>query len=258
VARDEARRANQAKSSFLANVSHELRTPLHAIIGYSELLLEDALRAGDAAAVDYVRRVNAAGQHLLLLIDNLLDLSKIESGKMDLYLETFGIDRFVHEVVSTIKPLVDKNRNTLVVHLGEGVGAMHADTTKLRQALFNLLSNACKFTQDGTITLAVSREPAPGDSPHTDGDWGAGDWIVFRVTDTGIGISDEQIGRLFQEFSQADSSTRRKYGGTGLGLAITRRFCRMMGGDITVESQTGQGSSFTIRLPARVAERVPA
>jgi CheY-like chemotaxis protein len=224
-------------------MSHELRTPLNAIIGYSEMLQEEAADLGYADFLPDLERIHAAGQHLLTLINDILDLSKIEAGKMDLFLETFDIATMIQEVVTTIGPLVEKNANTLAVRCATDLGPMRADLTKVRQALFNLLSNACKFTERGTITLEVVSNTADGLA-----------WITFRIADTGIGMTAEQMGKLFQAFSQADASTTRRYGGTGLGLAITRHFCQMMGGDITVESTTGQGSTFTIRLPAQVVD----
>ncbi len=242
-ARAVAEEASEAKSVFLANMSHELRTPLNAIIGYSEMLQEEAQDLGQAAFVPDLEKIHDAGRHLLGLINQVLDLSKIEAGKMELFVETFDIVSTVREVVATIDPLVQKNANTLEVRYAADVGTMRADLTKVRQALFNLLSNACKFTERGTITLGVAREQVNG-----------GTWVSFRVSDTGIGMSPEQLGKLFQAFAQADVSTTRKYGGTGLGLAISRQFCQMMGGDITVESVLGQGSTFTIRLPAEVVD----
>ncbi len=230
--------ANRAKSVFLANMSHELRTPLNAIIGYSEMLQEEAEDLGQDDLILDLKKIHGAGKHLLALINDVLDLSKIEAGKMDLHLETFDLAGMLQEVVATIAPLVAKNGNRLDFRCAEDLGAMRADLTKVRQALFNLLSNACKFTSGGVITLAVVPERMDGVG-----------WLRFRVSDTGIGISPEQTKRLFQAFSQADASTSQKYGGTGLGLVISRRFCQMMGGDITVESALGQGSTFTIRLP---------
>ncbi|MFN0151063.1 MAG: response regulator [bacterium] len=235
--------ANQAKSTFLANMSHELRTPLNAIIGYSELLEEEAEDAGQPEFIPDLRKINSAGKHLLALINGVLDLSKIEAGKVELYLEAFDIRAMVSDVTATIKPLVEKNANTLVVDTAGAPGAMRADLTKVRQVLFNLLSNAAKFTEKGTITLRVSRERSE-----------TGDEILFAVADSGIGMTPEQIGRIFEAFSQADASTTRKYGGTGLGLAISRRFCRMMGGDITVESAPGAGTQFTARVPVEVVK----
>ena len=238
TAKAAAEEANRAKSAFLANMSHELRTPLNAIIGYSEMLAEEAEDAGRENDLADLRKVRSAGKHLLALINDVLDLSKIEAGKMEVHLETFDVPGMLQEVVSTIAPLVEKNGNRIEVHCAEGPGALRADLTKVRQALFNLLSNACKFTSGGVITLAVVRERVDGV-----------EWLNFGVNDTGIGISPEQMKKLFQAFSQADASTSKKYGGTGLGLIISRRFCQMMGGDITVESTPGQGSTFTIRLP---------
>jgi signal transduction histidine kinase len=236
--------ASQHKSQFLANMSHELRTPLNAIIGYSEMLQEEAEEVGDVSYVPDLQKVNAAGKHLLGLINDILDLSKIEAGRMDLYPETFSLPDLVRDVAAIVQPLVEKNGNALVVECAEATGTMHADQTKVRQTLFNLLSNAAKFTDHGTITLTVDREPD--------------DWLTFAVSDTGIGMTEEQLGRLFEAFSQAEASTRSRFGGTGLGLAISRHFCRLMGGDLTVESAYGQGSTFTVRLPTTVeAPAVP-
>jgi CheY-like chemotaxis protein/nitrogen-specific signal transduction histidine kinase len=234
--------ASNAKSQFLANVSHELRTPLNAILSYSQLLLEELEDRGQHDFTPDLEKIHAAGAHLLGLINDILDLSKIEAGKMDLYLETFDVPTLVRDVVALVRPLVERNANTLNVQCADGIGAMRADVTKVRQALFNLLSNATKFTEHGTVSLSVTRGPIDGV-----------DAVTFAVSDSGIGMSPEQTARLFQAFAQADSSTTRKYGGTGLGLAISRHFCRMMGGDITVESVIGTGSAFTIRLPAEVA-----
>jgi GAF domain-containing protein/CheY-like chemotaxis protein len=233
--------ADRHKSEFLANMSHELRTPLNAIIGYSEMLQEDAADLGAEQLTDDLKKINAAGKHLLELINAVLDLSKIEAGKMELYLETFDVAGLVRDIAAVIQPLAAKNANRLEVRCPDGIGTMRADLTKTRQALFNLLSNACKFTEKGTISLAVAREPR-GDQ----------DWMIFSLSDTGIGMTPDQIARLFEAFSQADAATTRRYGGTGLGLALSRRLCRMMGGDVTVESQAGLGSTFTIRLPALV------
>jgi PAS domain S-box-containing protein len=235
--------ANQAKSSFLANMSHELRTPLNAILGYSEMLQEECEERGQADLLPDLHKIHTAGAHLLELINSVLDISKIEAGKMDLYLETFSVAKITQDVVSIIQPLMQKNANKLVTTVSPDAGSMHADLTKVRQSLFNLLSNSSKFTHNGTISLDVSRETTPG-----------GDWIFFRVSDTGIGMTAEQLDKLFEAFAQADSSTTRKFGGTGLGLAISRRFCRMMGGDITVTSEVGKGSTFTVKLPARVVD----
>ncbi|HSR33689.1 MAG TPA: ATP-binding protein [Anaerolineae bacterium] len=245
AARTAAEDASRAKSTFLANMSHELRTPLNAIIGYSEILTEDFQE--DEELEDFIpdlQRIRAAGKHLLSLIDDILDLSKIEAGKMEIHLETFEVSRLISDVVSTVQPLVETNGNRLIVQQPGELGSMYTDLTKVRQSLFNLFSNAAKFTEEGTITLEVARETVEGS-----------DWVSFRVRDTGIGMTEEQVGKLFQVFSQADTSTARKYGGTGLGLAVTKRFCQMMGGDISVESELGVGSVFTIRLPAALAER---
>jgi signal transduction histidine kinase len=236
--------ASQHKSQFLANMSHELRTPLNAIIGYSEMLQEEAEEVGEEAFIPDLQKVNAAGKHLLGLINDILDLSKIEAGRMDLFLETFEVGQLVRDVQAIVQPLVEKNSNTLVVDCPDDVGSMQADQTKVRQALFNLLSNAAKFTDCGRISLSVEREPD--------------DWLTFAVADTGIGMTEEQLGRLFEAFSQAEVSTRSKYGGTGLGLAISRHFARMMGGDLTVESAYGQGTTFMVRLPMRIPEPATA
>ncbi len=236
-AKERAEQANQTKSQFLANMSHELRTPLNAIIGYSEMLQEDAAGVGQERFIPDLQKIHGAGKHLLGLINDVLDLSKIEAGKMELYLETFNIANMVRDVVNTIQPLVQKQQNTLVVHCPSDIGIMHSDLTKLRQNLFNLLSNASKFTENGTITLTVAKQESE---------------VRFTVSDTGIGMTADQIARLFQPFVQADASTTRKYGGTGLGLTITQRLCQMMGGDIWVQSELGQGSTFTMWLPERL------
>jgi signal transduction histidine kinase/CheY-like chemotaxis protein len=233
--------ASKHKSQFLANMSHELRTPMNAIIGVTEMLLEDAMALGQEDQIEPHERILRAGKHLLALINDILDLSKIEAGKMELHLESFAIAPLVEDVVTTIRPLAEKNGNRVVVECPVDLGTMRADATRVRQALLNLASNAGKFTERGLITVAGARRRDDGR-----------DWITFAVSDTGIGMTAEQMAKLFEEFTQADASTTRKYGGTGLGLAISRRFCRMMGGDITVESAAGQGSTFTIRLPAEV------
>jgi signal transduction histidine kinase/CheY-like chemotaxis protein len=243
-AKETAETANRTKSLFLANMSHELRTPLNAILGYSEMLQEEAVERNLAGEFGTdLEKINGAGKHLLTLINDILDLSKIEAGKMDLYLESFDLTEMIDDVASTIRPMVEKNANTLYIQRAPDLGAMHADQIKVRQALFNLLSNAVKFTHEGNITLEAARQNMDGS-----------EWIVFRVTDTGIGLSSEQIVKLFQDFTQADASTTRKFGGTGLGLVLTRSFCQMMGGDVTAHSVSGTGSIFTIKLPAVVSE----
>jgi signal transduction histidine kinase/DNA-binding response OmpR family regulator len=243
-AKEAAETANRTKSLFLANMSHELRTPLNAILGYSEMLQEEVVEqnlAGEFGAD--LEKINGAGKHLLALINDILDLSKIEAGKVDLYLESFDLAEMIDDVASTIRPMVEKNSNTLYIQRAPDLGAMHADQIKVRQALFNLLSNAVKFTHEGNITLNAARQNMDGS-----------EWILFRVTDTGIGLNSEQIVKLFQDFTQANASTTRKFGGTGLGLVLTRRFCQMMGGDVNVSSVSGEGSVFTIKLPAIVSE----
>ena len=242
-AKEAAEAASRSKSTFLANMSHELRTPLNAIIGYSEMLEEEAADLGRDDFVADLGKVHAAGKHLLGLINDVLDLSKIEAGKMELYLETFEVAEMLEGVISTIEPLAEKSGDTLRIECPEGLGSMHADLTKVRQSLLNLLSNAVKFTDRGEITLRASRESSDG---H--------DWIVLEVADSGIGMTADQVARLFQPFTQADASTTRKYGGTGLGLTITRRFCQLMGGEVSVRSDPGHGSTFTIRIPALVAQ----
>jgi signal transduction histidine kinase/DNA-binding response OmpR family regulator len=245
-ARQGAEDANRAKSAFLANMSHELRTPLNAIIGYSEMLEEDAEDAGVKEFGADLRKIHSAGKHLLGLINDVLDISKIEAGKMDLFLEVFEVEALVQDVVSTVKPLVAQNGNELRLELGADLGTMKADVTKVRQALFNLVSNACKFTEKGVIGLRVSREGVAEAAS-----------VVFEVSDTGIGMTQAQLAKLFKAFTQADASTTRKYGGSGLGLAITRYFCRMMSGDVQVRTELGKGSTFTIRLPAEVPSTRP-
>ena len=237
-----AKDANQAKSSFLAKMSHELRTPMNAIIGYSEILLEDATDNANQSAIDDLGKILSAARHLLGLINDVLDLSKIEAGRMDLFLETFDVGTLVREATTTVAPLIEKKQNRLVIDCPAPVGVMHADTTKLRQILLNLLSNASKFTTNGQISLAVSR-----------GVMGPGECIVIKVSDNGIGMTPDQMSRLFQTFSQADASTTAKFGGTGLGLAISRQFARLMGGDVTAASEPGKGSTFTVWIPVQVA-----
>ncbi len=237
AAKNHAELASRAKSEFLANMSHELRTPLNAIIGYSELLQEEADEQGEV--VPDLKKINSAGKHLLGLINDILDLSKIEAGKTQLYVENFEIRHMVEEVLHTIQPTAFSKSNTITVDCSSDLGWMDGDLVKIRQILLNLLSNACKFTENGSIWIEATRRQGE-----------AGDEIVFWVRDTGIGMTSEQIGSLFQPFQQADASTTRKYGGTGLGLAISQRFCRIMGGDITVESRPGEGTAFTCRFPA--------
>ena len=240
-AKEAAEAANQSKSAFLANMSHELRTPLNAIIGYSEMLEEDAQASGQKEFVSDLQKIRSSGKHLLGLINDVLDLSKVEAGKMKLFLETFDVANLVEEVVATAAPLVEKNGNRLEVRCAADVGQIREDVTKVRQVLLNLLSNAAKFTEKGAVSLEVAREQDV-----------TGSWVVFRVRDTGIGMTPEQTGKLFQAFTQADGSTMRKYGGTGLGLALSRKFCVMMGGDINVESAAGKGSTFIVRLPGDI------
>ena len=228
--------ASQHKSQFLANMSHELRTPLNAIIGVTEMLREDAeTLKQDLEPLD---RVLGAGRHLLALINDILDLSKIEAGRMELHLESFALAPLIDSVVKTVEPLAAKNTNHITVRCDAGIGALHADEMRLRQALLNLLSNANKFTENGSIAIDARQWQEDGR-----------DGVTIAIADTGIGMTPEQMSKLFQEFSQASSTTASKYGGTGLGLAISKRFCQMMGGDITVESEPGHGSTFTIRLP---------
>ncbi|MEG3878293.1 PAS domain-containing protein [Microcoleus sp. herbarium7] len=260
LAKEAAELANRAKSAFLANMSHELRTPLNAIIGYSDMLVEDAEELGNLEVVSDLDKIRTAGKHLLRLIDDILDISKIEADKMEIYLESFDVGGLIEEVATTIKPLMDKNGNTLQVLSADNIGAMHGDLMKVRQVILNLLSNAAKFSANGTIVLTVERitseefknkyQPRVAQMLILDSEF-----LIFRVSDAGIGMTKEQQERLFQPFTQADSSTTRKYGGTGLGLTISQRFCQMMGGDIEVTSELDCGSTFTACLPASLFRR---
>ena len=238
-AKDAAEGANRAKSVFLANMSHELRTPLNAVIGYSEMLQEVVDDRGQQDLLPDLGKILWAGKHLLGLINDVLDLSKIEAGKLELSIESLDVLPLIGDTVSAIRPLVEKNRNRLEVACAEPLGAVLGDSTRVRQVLFNLLSNACKFTENGLILLEARRTRSKGS-----------DWVEFRVADTGIGMSAEQLDRLYRPFMQADASTTRKYGGTGLGLAISREFCQMMGGSLSANSELGKGSAFTVRFPA--------
>ena len=246
-AREAAETANRTKSLFLANMSHELRTPLNAILGFSEMLQDEAAERNLEEFNTDLQKITTAGRHLLGLINDILDLSKIEAGKMELHLEAFDVAALVSEVATTIERQALKNGNTLQVTCAPDIGVMWADLSKVRQGLLNLVSNAAKFTHDGSISVVAERQLVDGS-----------DWIMFRVTDTGIGLNAEQVVRLFQPFTQADASTTRKFGGTGLGLALTRRFCQMMNGDVMVQSAAGEGSVFTLLLPATVAGPLPA
>ena len=243
-ARDQAIQASKMKGEFLANMSHELRTPLNAIIGYSEMLMEEAEDLGEEMFVDDLQKIEGAGKHLLALISDILDLSKIEAGKMDLYEEEFPIANLVMDIQSIVESLVSKNSNQFTVEITDDIGSMLADVTKTRQILFNFISNAAKFTKQGQITLKVDIQTGV-----------PSDWILFSVHDTGIGMTSEQLNNLFEKFSQADNSTTRKYGGTGLGLALCWEFSHMMGGEVTVESEPDVGSTFTVRLPTKMAPR---
>ena len=257
-ARDAAEAANRTKSTFLANMSHELRTPMNAILGYSEMLIEEAEDLDIKELTPDLDKIRTAGKHLLSLINDVLDLSKIEAGKMTLFVEEIDVETMVRDVAATIQPLVGKNANELKINLAADCGTIRADLTKIRQTLLNLLSNASKFTEKGRITLTVRRlygEPDLSSEASTNSKIsGSGNRIQFSIQDTGIGMTPEQQGKLFKAFSQTDASTTRKYGGTGLGLVISRRFCRLMGGDISVTSAPGHGSTFTVDLPVEVAE----
>src|ERR1700738_2860334 len=238
IAREMAEQANRTKSTFLANMSHELRTPLNAIIGLTDMLVNNAPRFGTEKALEPLRRVHRAGTHLLGLINQVLDLSKIEAGKLELNVESVSIAPLVEEVIGTARPLAEQNKNTLSAECPRDLPPIEADAMRLRQIILNLLSNACKFTKAGDVKLQVTTPVREGRQ-----------FVEIAVIDTGIGMTAEQMSRLFEEFSQVDASTARQYGGTGLGLAITRRLCQMMGGDVTVASEPGKGSTFTVRLP---------
>jgi len=242
-AMEDAERANGAKSIFLAKMSHQLRTPLNAVIGYSEILLEDAELKRDNAQIEDLRRINAAGKHLLSLVTQVLDLSKIEADKTELVVEPFDVASFIDDVVATSRSLVVANHNEFMVERSSDLGIMISDATKLRQSVLNLLSNAGKFTKDGRVTLNVARERGT-----------TGDWMRICIEDNGIGITPDNLQKLFKDFNQAEASTATKYGGTGLGLALSQSLCRMMGGAITVESTYGRGSRFIIRVPAYIED----
>ena len=244
AARDAAEAANRAKSTFLANMSHELRTPLSAVIGYSEMLEEELEDLQEPSLVSDVRKIESNARHLLSLINDVLDLSKVEANRMTTYAEDFDVEKLARDAAATVDALVQRKGNTLRLDLAEGLGVMHSDVVKVRQCLFNLISNAAKFTEQGQITLLIRRTAEAG-----------GDWMEFDVADSGIGMSEEQVSRLFQRFAQADESTTRNFGGTGLGLALTRAFCRLLGGDVSVQSELGRGTMFTMRLPAVMPEQ---
>ena len=252
-ARITAERANQAKSNFLSFMSHELRTPLTAIIGFSEMLITEIENQGRPEWVDDLRRVHDSGRYLLELINDILDISKIEAGKMDVHLETFDVPALVRDIKDVMRPLVERKNNQLIIECPDDLGVMQADRIKVRQCLLNLLSNASKFTENGTVRLEVRQKVKL--EPHSSAGRSQLATLSFVVSDTGIGMTAEQIGKLFRAFTQADDSTSRRYGGTGLGLALTRKFCQMMGGDVTVTSEPGKGSTFTIELPIKAAQQ---
>ena len=247
-AKESAESANKAKSAFLANMSHELRTPLNAIIGYSEMLQEEAKETRQNHLLTDMEKIQSAGKHLLSLINDILDLSKIEAGKMDVYIDKADISNLVSDIVGMTKTLADSNNNTLSLEIPSDIGIMYTDINMIRQCLLNLISNSCKFTKNGNITVKVDRIPAPIESGFIKR-MSNKDWIRFRVTDSGIGIPKQSMDKLFKDFSQADSSTTREYGGTGLGLAISHRLCKILGGDISVQSEVNKGSTFIIRVP---------
>jgi signal transduction histidine kinase len=244
AAKELAEQSSRAKSAFLANMSHELRTPLNSIIGYSEMLEEDAEAEGNQTAISDLRKIHSSGRHLLALINDVLDISKIEAGRMEVHLEEFETATLIRDVIHAVEPIARKQRNRLEVRAENAPQTMTADLTRFRQSLLNLLSNACKFTEEGTVSLEVGFADHDGRR-----------WITWDVRDTGIGIPDEKMKRLFQSFYQVDAASTRNYAGTGLGLAISKKLCQMMGGDITARSRPGEGSTFTIRIPAHVAPR---
>jgi len=237
--RTQAQNATKAKSEFLANMSHELRTPLNAILGYSEMLKDDAEDDGLDAYSEDLTKINSSGEHLLTLVNDILDLSKIEAGKMDLHVEEFEFETHIKQIEATAKPLVEKNDNNFVIEKPNDLGKLTNDQTKLRQILFNMISNAAKFTKKGTVTLGITKYDEK---------------VRFAVTDTGIGMNAEQLGKVFEEFTQAESSTSKDYGGTGLGLPISKKMTEMMGGIMEVESQEGKGTTFSIIIPIVVQE----
>jgi signal transduction histidine kinase len=244
-AKDLADRANRSKSIFLAKMSHELRTPLNAVIGFSEILLEEVDQdAQNVRKKADLERINSAGKHLLSLVTDVLDLSKIESNSIELKIEQFDLNEMVREIVANVQPMITENGNTLIVQSRNDLGAVSTDQTKLRQAALNLLSNAAKFTKDGIITMSVQRRRSQ-----------ASDWIEIQIQDTGIGIAESEIGRLFKNFGQATNATSTRYGGTGLGLSLSQRLCALMGGGISVTSEFGRGSCFTIRVLAGMEDK---
>ncbi|MEG4283751.1 HAMP domain-containing sensor histidine kinase [Microcoleus sp. A006_D1] len=255
-----AEAANRSKSAFLANMSHELRTPLNAIINYSEMLQEDAQDSGSEDFLPDLEKIQTAGKHLLDMISDILDISKIEAGHVTLYLEHFDVATMIEEVMTTAQPLVEKKGNALALQLKGELGMMYADQPKVRQILLNLLSNAAKFTEKGVITIEIEKVKNEKPKPkkrNKNNDFNSGSnyisqFLIFRVSDTGIGMTDEQLQQIFKPFTQADASTTRKYGGTGLGLTISQRLCQILGGEISVESEDGKGSTFIVSLPERV------
>jgi signal transduction histidine kinase len=246
IAKETAESASQTKSAFLANMSHELRTPLTAIIGYSELLREESTDLDRDTLISRLEKIEVSANHLLGVINDVLDMSKIEAGRTELYLETVNVRELIDNVLITAHPLVENSSNDLNLELAPALGSITTDQAKLRQVILNLLSNAVKFTSDGRITLSVRRETGTDQT----------DWLYFKICDDGIGMTSSQMENLFRPFMQADSSTARNYGGTGLGLAISQRFCQMLGGKITVNSQLGQGSCFTVHLPVGLLDEL--